>query len=159
MLPANLRRAAIGIAVCLAVLLVGVRDRETGRIVSKLTPLYDARPGTVGGSGALVSAVVADPGIYFNPYLWSGAHYVRARRAVLLNAPWIYGPMAVITPRERHPWDGLGPETMGDVLPLQRANFVCGGTPAPVAPGMVRVFASDWYHCDKTDEASRAVLR
>jgi hypothetical protein len=168
-LPETLRRAALAIVICLLPLLALIRYRQTDAIVNRLTPLYDARPLLAGKWGAIVSGEEEDvPGLRFNPYYWAGAHYARQGRAVLLNAPWIYGSLAIITTRNAHAWDGVSPGKMLRILSSagqQRAaskiDFVCGGkwdypehramaSSASLTRGLgfVRVFESEIYYCD-----------
>jgi len=167
-LPRPLQRAVLAAALCLMTPLAVIRYRQTSAIVNALTPIYDARSLQEGGWGAIVSGQEEDvDGLTFNPYFWAGAHYARQSKAILLNAPWIYGPLAVITPRAAHAWDGALPGTMRGILssPGQRAAapklaFLCGGkwdpgrlemaTSIPLKRdlGFVRVFESEVNYCD-----------
>ena len=168
-LPGTLRRAVLAIVVCLLPLLAVIRYRQTEAIVNRLAPVYDARPLLAGQWGAIVSGEEGDvPGLMFNPYYWAGAHYARQGRAVLLNAPWIYGPLAIITTRNAHAWDGVSPDRMlrilssaGQLGATSKIGFVCGGkwdypehramaSSASLTRGLgfVRVFESEVYYCD-----------
>jgi hypothetical protein len=167
-LPRPLRRAVLATAVCLITLLAVIRYRQTAAVVNALTPIYDARPLQEGGWGAIVSGEEGGvDGLTFNPYFWAGAHYARLGKAVLLNAPWIYGRLAVITPRAVHAWDGAQPDRMRRILssPEQQGvapkiAFVCGGkwdhAHLEMASsidltrdlGFVRVFESEVNYCD-----------
>ena len=167
-LPRPLHRVVLAAAICLMTPLAVIRYRETSAIVNALAPIYDARSLQEGGWGAIVSGRDESvEGLLFNPYFWAGAHYARQSKAILLNAPWIYGPLAVITPRAAHAWDGALPETMRGILssPGQRAAapklaFLCGGkwdpghlemaTSIPLKRdlGFVRVFESEVNYCD-----------
>jgi hypothetical protein len=163
-LPKSLRHAAVATAVCVLPLMAAIRDRETAPIVRALAPIYEAKPAE-GGFGAIVSGAETVDGLTFNPYYWAGAHYARQSQAILLNTPWIYGRLAIFTPRAAHPWDGASPDAMlriltGPEAAAQRVAFVCGGKWDPghremassesLAHGLgfVRVFESDIYYCD-----------
>jgi hypothetical protein len=161
-----LRQAAVVTVACLLPLMTLIRDRETAAIVKALAPIYDAKPVQRGGWGAIVAGTEAVDGFNFNPYYWAGAHFARTSKAVLLNAPWIYGRLHVFTPRSTHPWDGAPPENMGRILreidpaAASQVGFICGGkwesSRRPIASpdslgrtlGLVRVFESDLYYCD-----------
>ena len=168
-IPGTLRRAALCMVVCLLPLLAVIRYRQTDAIVNRLAPLYDARPLLAGQWGAIVSGEeYAPPGLLFNPYYWAGGHYARQGRAVLLNAPWISGRLAIITQRSAHAWDGAAPDKMLRILSsagqqgvASKIGFVCGGkwdypehramaSSASLTGGwgFVRLFESEVYYCD-----------
>lgn len=174
-LPRPLHRAALATAVCVVTLMAVIRYRQTATVVNALIPIYDARPLQEGGWGAIVSGEEEGvDGLNFNPYFWAGAHYARESKAVLLNTPWIYGPLAIITPRAVHAWDGASPESMRRILSsagqqgaVSRVVFVCGGKWDPAQRemassisltrglGLVRVFESEVNYCDGRAGAAR----
>jgi hypothetical protein len=174
-LPRPLRRALLATAVCVLPLLAVIRYRQTATVVNALIPIYDARPLQEGGWGAIVSGAEGVDGLNFNPYYWAGAHYARESKAVLLNAPWIYGPLAIFTPRAAHAWDGASPESMRRILSAgpqgvaPKIAFVCGGKWDPAhremtssisltrSLGLVRVFESEVYYCDGRGGAATAL--
>jgi hypothetical protein len=175
-LPPPLRRVAVATAVFAVLVTAVIRDRQTAVIVKALAPVYDAKPLQEGGWGAIVSGTESVDGLTFNPYYWAGAHHARESKAILLNTPWIYGPLAVLTPRATHPWDGALPDTMRRILSAaepaaaSRVGFVCGGkwdpshqemaSSAPLARGLglVRIFESDVSYCDGKPRTAAAAL-
>jgi hypothetical protein len=97
--------AAGAAASCVTIIVVLLEWGQISRIGGEIAPTLLSRPAKPGSVGLVVSQTAAMPeGLRFNPYYWSGVHYLRRSQAILANAPWMNLPILMMRPVHPDRW-------------------------------------------------------
>ena len=108
--PRRWGEIAGGTAVCATVAVLWMQWGLVARIGREIAPALESPPANAGSAGLILGTWDAvPPGLEFDPYFWSGAHYFRRSQAILLNAPWMNLPILLIRPLHPSRWNSLDP--------------------------------------------------
>ena len=106
-----------GIAAAIACAVLMMQWNYVGQISRELQPVFSAPVAQAGAKGLIVSGDISGrPGLKFDPFYWSGAHYFRRSIAILANEPWMDLPIIMIRPEHPDRWSYLDPNPAAQTL-------------------------------------------
>jgi hypothetical protein len=125
--PRRWSLAAGLIAFCVAAASLPLQWVTVSRIAREIRPALDAPPADAESVGIIIGQPRLEgtgepkyaPDLFFDPFLWSGAHYFRRSKAILTNTPWMNFPIIMIQPLHPDRWSYQDPAPAG--LSLQTA--------------------------------------
>jgi hypothetical protein len=116
-LPHRWNAAAGGAAGCVTVCVLSMQWGQISSIGARVAPMLDSPPAPAGSIGLIIGSKKEEPpGLAFDPYMWSGAHYFRRSRAILENQPWMDLPIIMLRPIRPAKWSYLNPDDASPVL-------------------------------------------
>jgi hypothetical protein len=122
--PPRLSLVAGVVALCVTCASLPLQWVTVSRIASEIMPALDAPPTQTGSVGIIIAEPRLEgigepkyaPDLFFDPFLWSGAHYFRRSKAILGNSPWMDFPIIMIQPVHPDRWSYQDPTTEGSLI-------------------------------------------